>query len=573
MTLFGRPAFRRVVTSPARIVAREGAGGAIYLEHPDPLPPPPANLLALLADAERAHGASLFIAERDGEGWARLTYREFAERVGWAAAALRRRGVGPGGVVAIVARNSIAHAVSSFAVMALGGVAAPLSPAYAALAGGTKLLRSMVDAAGASLLLLDAAGAALQGEGFPDVAALDAIAGERDGEAFDIARAADTISSSAGAKIMFTSGSSGAPKPLLNTHGMLTASAVMAERAAPSLPGKTRPVLVDWLPWHHTYGGNINLHVVMLRGGALYLDDGAPTPSLIARTLHNTAEVQPTSLTNVPAAYPLMVEAFEKDRALARRVLKNVRYCSFGGAALSAAVVGAFQRVAVEAVGRRIAFSGGYGMTETGGIIATVYWPTERADLLGLPAPGGKMKLIPLGEGRYECRVAGPNVFEGYLESRPDCFDAEGYFRTNDAVRAASPGAWEGGLVFDGRLGEDFKLGSGVWVRAGAMREALLNELRPLAREVLICGANRDGAGALVWLAPEHARDEGVRAACRRFNERSTGASTRISRIAVAQTPLDVDELTAKGTVNVARATQRRRAEIDAMFDAEEARL
>jgi len=402
--VFGSPALRRIITSAPRLVVRQGEDGSVYLEHPDQLFLPAANLVDLLNRSTRKFAASPFIHERSGEGWTGLTYAEFGQRVAHCAERLLNEGVRDGDVVALLARNSIAHAVANFAVMAIGGIATPLSPAYAAHAGGESLLHNLCDVAGVRLVLHDGAARVPQAAGRRAMELAEVVL-DAGGGLFDLERAARGIDPAAGAKILFTSGSSGAPKALLNTHAMLTASAAMAEAVSIRLPDEAPPVLVDWLPWHHTFGGNINMHVVMLRGGALFIDGGAPTDVAFGESLRNLADVQPTSITNVPSAYPMLVAAMEQDRRLARRILKNEHYCSFGGAALSPAVVAAFQRVAVKAMGKRVFFTGGYGMTETGGVMSTVYWPADRTDLLGLPAPGCRLKLAAQGAGR-SCRWA-----------------------------------------------------------------------------------------------------------------------------------------------------------------------
>lgn len=552
---------------PAEVRVRNGKDGVVYLQHPREYRAPARNLVDLLAQAIRRYGSRAFMHERSGAGWAGLTYAEFGARVARCASALSRRGVQAGDIVAILARNSIDHAVANFAVMALGAAVAPLSPAYVAQPSGRSLLVSLLSAIGPKLLLLDAGIAELANEpGFGKAVALPDLMRTADDEEIDLKLAAAKVQPSAAAKVLFTSGSTGTPKAVGNSHAMLVASAAMVDAVSPRLPDGKAPVIVDWLPWHHTYGGNINVHIVMLRGGAFHIDDGLPTPALFQRTLENLAEVRPTQITNVPIAYPMLIEALKRDERLAQRVLKNVHACSFGGAALSPSVVEAFQDLARETIGQKVAFGSGYGMTETGGIIALTYWATERTDLLGLPLPGETMKLVPCDDGRYECRVSGPNIFAGYLNSEVSSFDDEGYFRTGDAMRKAGA-VWKEGLIYDGRLAEDFKLANGVWVRVGPLREAYLDALRPFVSDVLICGANRDSVGALVWLSPggEDSMRE-IEARTATFNVGRKTPSTRIACVAAAGSAPEPVEMTAKGTLNVARATANRRDEIDALF-------
>ena len=560
--------FRRMEFRPAEVRVRKGRNGVVYLQHPREYNAPARNLVDLLAQAIRKHGSRPFMHERSGAGWSGLSYAEFGARVARCASALSRQGVQAGDVVAILARNSIDHAVANFAVMALGAVVAPLSPAYVAQPSGRSLLLGLLSAIGPKLLLLDAAIAELAHDaGFDRAVGLSDLMAMAGGESIDLKLAAAKVQPNTMAKVLFTSGSTGTPKAVGNSHAMLVASAAMVDAVSPRLPDGKTPVIVDWLPWHHTYGGNINVHIVMLRGGAFYIDDGLPTPALFQRTLENLASVQPTQITEVPIAYPMLIDALKRDADMARRVLKNVHACSFGGAALSPSVVEAFQNLARETIGQKLTFGSGYGMTETGGIIALTYWATERTDLLGLPLPGETLKLVPCDDDRYECRVSGPNIFGGYLNADVSVFDEEGYFCTGDAVRKAGAG-WKEGLTYDGRLAEDFKLASGVWVRVGPLREAYLDALRPFATGVLICGANRDAVGALVWFAPGgdgHMREIEARTAA--FNSGRRTPSTRIAHVAVAASPPTPAEVTAKGTLNAARATTNRRAEIDALFE------
>jgi len=568
--------FRHMITRMPQARVLNGPDGVIYLSHPSTLRPAARNLIDLLARAVRQHRARPFLHEWEDGDRRRLTYGEFGAAVARRATALAGRGVRPGEVIAILAGNGIEHAITSFAVMALGGVVAPLSPAHLAHPAGRALLCELYQSAGASRLFIDAPlNGVVTEAGFHEAVALSDFADDKKGEPFDLTAAARRMDPEAAAKIFFTSGSTGMPKAVVNTHRMLIASAAMVDAVSPRLPMFARPVVLDWLPWHHTYGGNVNLHAVMLRGGSFHIDDGLPTLDRFARTLENLAAVQPTQITNVPSAYPMLIAALKRDPNLACRVLKNVRTCSFGGAALSPSVVADFQKLAADTTGERIMFGSGYGMTETTGIIAMTYWRTDRTDLLGLPMPGETLKLVPCDDGRFEYRVKGPNVFSGYLNGAANAFDKEGYFQTGDAVRPANPGDWSAGLIYDGRLAEDFKLSNGVWVRAGPMREALLDALRPHAADLLLCGANREGVGALVWLAPG-APDEAkasIRALAQAFNQGRTAASTRIARLELAASPPAAVEMTAKGTLNPSRVAAIRAEEIQALFQSSEAAL
>ncbi len=567
--------FRTVLAHPPEVIVEQGENGVIYLSHPQALEEQAPNLIGMLDAAVRRFGDNPLLGERGPEGdWSVVTYRAFLSAVGRRAETLGRQGFRRGETAAILASNSVGHAVTAFAVMALGGVVAPLSPMHLAHAAGRSLLGDLISGVGAAWLVVDdRLKSAAVDAGLPSPLTLEDLA-HLDGTAtIDLADAASRLRPEHPAKIFFTSGTTGTPKAVVNTHAMLVAAASMVDAVSPRLPDDAPPVILDWLPWHHTYGGNINLHTTLLRGGCFFIDDGLPTPDRFARTLENLADIQPTGITNVPIAYPMLVAALDGDRSLARRVLANVRVCSFGGAALAPSVVADIQRIARDVLGETVMFGSGYGMTETGGIIALTYWPTERTDLLGLPLPGVTLKLVP-HEGVYECRVAGPNLFGGYKDADAR-FDAQGFFPTGDLVRPAEPDDWSAGLIFESRLAEDFKLANGVFVRAGPLRESLLDALRPLAADLVVCGANRDSIGVIIWPADASSAEVGttLRSRIQAFNADRTTASTRIARMALTATPPDAEEVTAKGTLNVVRVAQRRATEIDAMFRSPDAAL
>jgi feruloyl-CoA synthase len=342
-------------------------------------------------------------------------------------------------------------------------------------------------------------------------------------------------------------------------------------------------VLLDWLPWNHTFGGNHNFNMVLRNGGTLFLDDGRPTAELIARTVANLREVSPNLYFSVPAGYAMLLPYLEKDGELARSFLRDLRLFFYAAAALSQDIWDRLARLST-AQGRRIPLTSGWGSTETAPLATTSHFPVERADVIGLPVPGVEVKLAPVG-ARMEMRVRGPNVSPGYFKE-PDltreAFDADGFYRTGDAGRLLDPTVPEKGLVFDGRLAEDFKLGTGTWVRVGVLRTAVLAASAPVLQDLVVCGHGRDQVGILAWpnlgacrdLTGEGsadplslARSPEVRAAVRRgigtHNEANPGASTRIARVQLLADPptIDANEITDKGYVNQ-RAVRERRADL-----------
>lgn len=571
--------YRELRAEPPRVRLRGAENGVLYLSHPDELRRTDTNLIAMLDRCCRSYVDRAFLAERAKDGWRGIGYAEFAVAVSRAAGVLAVEGLAAGTRVGILAGNGIDHAIASFAIVAIGGVAVPLSAAYLAHPGGSSLLTRMAQDAGVAWLV-HADGLTLPNDveapwrmlPLRRVVAADALMSNRSLQVL-----ASSITSSQAAKVFFTSGSTGSPKVVEQTHGMLCAAAAMVEQIAPRTPADP-PVLLDWLPWTHVYGGNINLHSVMQRGGTLYIDGGAPLAGRFDVTLRNLRELSPTQYTTVPAAYPMLIEALESDTVLARNFFSQLHACGFGGAALDAITIERFQALSQQYCGQRMPFGGGYGMTETCGILSMVWWTTDRGDSLGLPVPGVEFKLVPLEGARWECRVRGPNVFSGYSGAGTGGdFDDEGFFATGDALELADPQRPERGLIYGGRLREDFKLANGSWVRVARLREALLQRLRPLAAELIVLGENRDAVAVLVWIASNAPADtaERLRAACREFNEPRSGATERIARLHVtAQAPdATAGEITPKGTINARAVVRRRNAEIEHLLTADECRV
>jgi feruloyl-CoA synthase len=312
------------------------------------------------------------------------------------------------------------------------------------------------------------------------------------------------------AAIFFTSGSTGDAKGVINTHRMFSANQQAIAALWPFL-GVRRPVLLDWLPWHHTFGGNDNFNKILWNGGTLHIDQGRPEPAAIHETIANLREVAPSLHINVPRGLELLIPLLESDATFRTRFFSRLDLIFFAGAALPLPLCERLRRLVFDAEtaqGRPIGMVSGWGTTEAGSTICLGYFKTERPDNLGLPLPGFSLKLVPV-ENRLEARVRGPNVTPGYWR-RPDltaaAFDEEGYYRTGDAVRFADPARPEAGLLFDGRLAEDFKLTNGSWVQVGKLRTDLLAACAPLLRDIAIAGIGRDEIGLLAFLNPDGCR-------------------------------------------------------------------
>lgn len=603
------PPFRKVNFVPPRLAVVRRADGSIVLRNENPMDPPPRNVIEPLrqwAD-EKPHGT--WLGERGGDGaWRRLTFAEAARAVNAIAQGLIDRGMHLGGAahgpLMVLSGNSIEHALMTYGAIAAGVPVAPVSRTYSLMSEDHAKLKHVFGILkprmvfvqdGAlyepALRALDLEGVEVVCAGSPPegVPATDYLALVNTAPGPHVEEVYGRLGHETVAKYLFTSGSTGEPKAVVNTHGMMCVNVRMI-RATQVRDETDEFVLLSWLPWNHTFGGNAILNTVLATGGTLYLDGGLPMPGRFDETLRNLREIAPTIYSNVPAAYSMLAPELEQDEGLARNFFSRLKMLSYGGAALSEDVYARIQNVAVRVTGERIMFSTGYGATETAPTITSVHWETDRVGLIGLPLPGVELKLAPVG-GKYEVRVRGPAVTPGYL-GRPDlteaAFDEEGFYRLGDAARFVDPERPEEGLVFDGRVAEDFKLATGTWVNAGRLRIAALAALGGLAQDALVAGQDRPFVALLIWpnlaaartltgnpgLSAEEAvvhplLAERVREGLRRHNARHPGSSTRIARTLLMAEPPDMDagEITDKGYVNQRAALERRARLVKRLYD------
>ncbi|MDA9450009.1 MULTISPECIES: AMP-binding protein [Bradyrhizobium] len=459
----------------------------------------------------------IFLAQRNAKGgWDEITYSEAWSQVQAVGQSLLDLGAKPADKLAILSGNSIENAVVSFAAMSIGVILASISPNYTLMPGGLARLKDIAEVLRPSFVFVQSGREFSAGRTIPELAAATWISvdGAPDTVPFrtltaktacdGFAEASRAVSCDAVAKILFTSGSTGFPKGVLNTHRMMASSLQMGSQLV-SPPAA--PVQVEWLPWHHTMGSNVILHGILKNGGTLYIDDGRPLPQLFHKTVANLKEVSPTAMFNVPAGYNLLCDAVEKDLDLGASVFKRVDRMSYAGAAISKDTLEKLYRLTLSVTGRRIPVMSGYGTTETAPTISTTHWATDRPGEIGLPAPGLRLKLIPVSD-TYEVRVKGPNVTPGYL-GRPDltemAFDEEGFYRIGDTVSFLDPQKPELGLRFTGRISENFKLANGTWVSIGNMRAAILAATRGVLLDMVVAGENREACALLCWLNPTEA--------------------------------------------------------------------
>jgi feruloyl-CoA synthase len=587
--LFARPAIAADPPAP---------DASLILRSVDPLGDyPPTVVHSLRAWAAADPGRPL-IAERGPDGgWRGRTYGEAVAAADALGQALLDRGLGPDRPLLVLSGNGVDHLLVTLAAMTVGVPVAPVSVAYSLQSRDHARVRAIAtlirpgavfaddgDRFGPALDAVGAVPAIVGGGARPGADRLADLLTTGPGPAVDAALGAldgDSI-----AKILFTSGSTGTPKGVLNTHRMLASNQQMIRQAWPFLAAE-RPVIVDWLPWSHTFGGNHNLNLVLTNGGALYVDAGRPAPGLFAHTIANLADVPPTVYFNVPAGYAQLVPALETDPGFAERFFSRLRLVFNAGAALPSGLRDRLGAVAVRTTGHDVPVTGSWGATETAPAVTSAHFTFTDARCIGVPLPGAVVKLAPV-EDAYEIRAKGPMVTPGYFD-QPEltaaAFDADGFYRSGDAVALADPGNPNAGLVFRGRIAEDFKLSTGTFVRVGALRTALLSAA-PILSDAVIAGENRDRVGALAWLNPAETRrllgsepqaagelivDDAVRAvlatALAGLAE-SAGSAARVERLLVLARPADLDagEITDKGYVNQRKVLARRADLVDLLY-------
>jgi feruloyl-CoA synthase len=531
---------------------------------------------------------ALAFAERDetGEGWRKLDYRALRRAAGAVAQALLDMNLPTGRPVVILSDNAIDHAVLMLATMHIGRTACSLSSAYSRMAKDPSRLHGMLQALQPGLVYASDAkvyGASLAGCGVEAVAVFSRNADAHPGAVpFDRLLATEetpaVMQAFAGvlpdthAKYLLTSGSTGKPKVVINTHRMLCANQQMMAQTWRFL-AQEKPVLVDWLPWSHTFGANHNLHMVLCHGGALYIDEGRPAPGLIEKTVRNLREVKPTLLFNVPRGFDMLLPFLEADDALAAEVFSRLRLAFYAAAALAPST---WQRL--EAVAQRVRptrplwLTTSWGATETSPAITSAHWKLDGAGCIGAPLPGLELKFVPNGE-KLEMRVKGVSVFAGYRDApreTAEAFDEEGYYRIGDAGFLASPGEPAHGVIFNGRVAEDFKLSTGTWVSVGTLRVKLVSLLAPHVQDVVLTGHDRDEIGMLVFASPQaaslsaEALGERIAGVLRALRDEGAGSSQcPACALVLAEPPsLDAGEITDKGYINQRAVLTRRAAEV-----------
>jgi feruloyl-CoA synthase len=582
--------------------------GSTVLRSTDELHWFPSRLTDCLEQwAQEAPDRSL-VARRERDGaWRRISYAQMLDRARRIGQSLLDLGLSLDRPVAILSGNDIEHLSLALGAMWAGVPYVPVSTAYSLVSQDYGKLRHILATTTPGLVFAsDAAYArALQSVVADDVTVVltegsidgrdtrsfDSLLAAVPGATLDAAHAAvgpDTI-----AKFLFTSGSTKAPKGVITTHRMMCANLQMIRQCLGFLAGEP-PVLVDWLPWNHVFGGSHNTGIVLYNGGTLYIDDGRPTPAGIAETLRNLREISPTIYFNVPKGLEEIASAMDTDPQLRDTLFRRCKAIMFAGAALSQAVWDKLHAHAEAAVGERVRIITGLGMTETAPSCTFAVGTGVASGHIGLPVPGVEVKLVPQ-DGKTEIRFRGPNVMPGYWrapEQTAAAFDEEGFYRTGDAVKWIDPADPQRGLLFDGRTAEDFKLSSGTFVSVGPMRARIILAGDPCIQDAVITGLNRDEVGALIFPRPDECRriigapprmplpEVLHHPAVRRFFQavadrlwrEATGSATRVARLHVLAEPPSIDkgEVTDKGSINQRAVLAHRDALVQALYEGRE---
>ena len=596
---------RKIALGPSDTNLDRRGDGTILIRSRHELDSHPAKLNERLLHWARETPGQTFLAKRDAGGsWRTLDYARTLYLVRTLGQALLDRGLSAARPLAILSGNDLEHALLALAAMHVGVPYSPISPAYSLISTDHAKLRYILELLQPGLVftangeryakaiasVVPTDWELVVTEAAPanrDATMFDALLGQSAGSEVDEAYAAvnpDTV-----AKILFTSGSTGQPKGVINTQRMLCSNQEMLATTLPYLR-EVPPVLVDWLPWNHTFGANHNFGLVLYNGGTLYIDDGRPVPGLFENTVRNLREIAPTVYFNVPRGFEELAAYLKREPALRKKFFSRVGLLFYAGAGLPQPVWDAFEELAVQTCGERILWITGLGATETAPLATCANWEAGRAGMIGLPVAGQEMKLAPAGD-KYEARFRGPNVTPGYWK-QPEltlaAFDEEGYYRMGDAVRFDDPSHPEKGLMFDGRLVEDFKLSSGSWVSVGPLRTRFIASGTPLVQDVVIAGHDRDYISVLVFprledcrsvcgMSPQASAAEvlGHAKVRARFQDlldqlagEATGGTTRIRRLMLLEVPPSIDaaEITDKGSINQRAVLEQRVALVDELY-------
>ena len=587
------------------VVLEKGADGVMHIRAAQPLGKYHRKLSDALEHWAKTAPERTFIAQRNSQGdWRKLSYAQVLSDVRRIGAALLRRGLSPDKPIVVLSGNDIEHALLGLAATYAGIPYAPISPAYSLMSSDFGKLRMIIELLTPGLVFVNDGGpfARALHAAVPDETELVVARnppGDRKTTLFSdlldapddasVDAAHDAITPDTIVKFLFTSGSTGSPKAVINTHRMLCSNQAMLASGFAFVTDEP-PVVVDWLPWSHTFGSNHNFNMVLTCGGSLYIDEGNPTPPGVPKTVRNLREIAPTIYFNVPKGYEALVAHFRADETLRRNFFSRLKVLFYAGAGLNQTTWDELTQLAVETTGERIIFLSSLGSTETSPLALACSWDFDRPGNIGVPTPGVELKLVP-NEGKLEARLRGPHITPGYWRQHAltrDAFDEAGFYKIGDALKFVDPNDPGKGLLFDGRIAEDFKLSTGTWVSVGPLRARFIDHFAPYVRDVVFAGADRDFIAALVFpdieacrklagLGPDASASDIVGAPSlrqkfaellRKLATLSPGSSTRIARaILMADLPsMDRSEMTDKGSINQRAVLRNRASLVDELY-------
>jgi len=602
-----KPAFRKVEWLERDIAVERRSDGVIVLKSRMPLQSYGTHIPASIAKWAKETPERTWLAQRIGADrqWRRVSYAEAKRTVDALTQGLLNLGIEEGRSVAILSGNSIEHALMTQAAMQARLPAAPVSPAYSLMSQDHLKLKYLfelikpavvmvqdgptfekalnaLDLNGVTVIHVACPCDGIKSSSFADLAATPVTR--------DVEESIAKVTPKTIGKLLFTSGSTAMPKAVINTQEMMCANAAMVMQVRPRDPNGPLPTVLEWLPWSHTMGGNAAFNPVLIDGGTLYIDDGRPMPGQFDETIRNPHEVSPTYYFNVPAGYAALAAAMEKDDAVCRSFYKNLTVMAYAGARLPDDLYQRMQALAVRTTGERIVFYTGWGSTETAPASAGTYWDTERVGLIGLPFPGVELKMVP-SDSKYELRLRGVNVTSGYFgqpELTAKMFDEEGFYCIGDAGVFVDPDDPAQGIIFAGRVVEDFKLTTGTFVHVGSLRTDAIAAATPVVHDALVTGHDRGFIGLLAWPnlhacrqlmgSPNASVEDAVKhpevIACLKrgleaYNASVARASSRsISRAMLMGEPPSIDgnELTDKGSINQRAGLERRAALVEQLY-------
>ena len=559
---------RPVRLGPRDLRVERRADGVLLLRAAQELPAYPVKITEKLEHwAARAPGRT-FLAQRDASGaWRRVSYAKALETARRVGAYLLRRNLGAERPLMVLSGNDLEHALLHLGAMYVGIPYAPVSPAYSLAPSDLSKLRFIHDLMTPGLVYAkgEQYAKALASVGTEAITDFERFVAEPASAEVDAAHArvgADTI-----AKFLFTSGTTGTPKAVIITQRMWCANQAMLAMLFAFFE-EDPPVIVDWAPWHHAAAGCHDLGLVLYNGGSYYVDEGKPLPGAIETTVKNLREIAPNWYFNVPRGYEALLPYLKADAALRANFFSRLRMLWFAAAALPQHVFDEYKELAYRTTGETIPFLTGLGSTETAPYAMGRMWETGDATNMGLPPPGQPMKLVPVAGDKFEARLKGPNITPGYWrqpELTAKAFDEEGWFRLGDSFALADPRDPAKGLLFRGRIAEDFKLSSGTWVNVGPLRARFIEHFAPLARDVVIAGEGRSELAALIFPAVASSSEE-LLLRLRSFE--STGSSSRIARAMVLEEPpsIDTGEMTDKGSINQRAVLARRASLVEELY-------